>query len=207
MLAAEGLVVAAVVAAAVGDAAKQFVLVLVEQAAEGQLLGKGDLGRVLLRHLADAVDGAREVDGENLGEDGQASRLGNLALGGVADVAEVDVLGGLLRIQLDGGVELVDALLGVALEGVRGGAAHFVFQVGDGVDEAALFALEVVNVLGLEDAVEAGVERRRRLLWHGEGDCAKVFLARLGLVAARLAFELGFVLALHWEAIFEFKRQ
>ena len=192
---------AAVVAPLVRDEPAQCVSSLAEQATQGQMFGKRDLGQVLLRHTAGIEYRPREMDGENPGEVGKANVACDLALRSLSNVWEGHVLWRLLRISINGMLKLGQVGEGTfaSLIGVQ--FADRSAQRVQGVQEATFFAFEVVNVFRLEHSVEAGREGSGRDLRDIERQGAERRLGWSWFEAAGHTFDLRLELPFKWEPL------
>lgn len=196
----EGLVVAAVVAALVADNCQQLVPLPAQDPAQGKALGERHLGRVL-GGAAPVENGPRQMNGNDLGEDGNAHMPRDLALRrelrrwqrypfqflfGVGLQCLLNPR--YFHLQM---LQLV-LRLGLCL------CAHLDLK---GMLQAALIAPEVIDVLRLEEAVKAGAQSGRARLWDLQGEVHKRGLIRLVLVVAERAFDLRLQLPLKGKAV------
>lgn len=115
---------ATVVSATVSNQPEQLVSLLIHQTTKRQLFGKDNFGRVLLCYLAHIVDGAGEVNGQNLWKYGHSSGLCDPPLGRKTNIAKLDILRGVFGICVNGMLELIDAFLGLRLETLGRGLGH-----------------------------------------------------------------------------------
>ena len=98
------------------------------------------------------------MNGQDFGEAGEADVPGDSPFWRMADIGQINALGRLFWVGVDGLLELGDGAGCPPFEGRRRGFGRFCFQHFLGVDKPAFFALEVVDVLRLEHAVKARVQ-------------------------------------------------